>query len=69
MWSESSCRPVVDHLGTDRQFIGDRLATVSWTYVYNSKKVYECLETSRQPIGDQSATENHAGIVCNHCSD
>ena len=64
MWSASGRRLVGDQLGTDWQLIGARLATVSWTYVYNNKKVYACLETSRQPIGDQSATENRAGIVC-----
>ena len=68
MWSESCCRPVGDQLGTDRQLIGDRLVALSWAYVYNNKKVNDFLETSLQPIGDQSASENSTGIICNHLS-
>ena len=59
-------------LGTDQQSIGDRLMTVSWAYVNDRRKVYDCLETSRrlksvlglsattatsrQPDADQSPT-------------
>ena len=43
------CRPVGDQLGTDRQLIGDRLATVTWPYVYNNKKGLRLFR-------DQSAT-------------
>ena len=46
-WPESSCRPVGEQLGTDRQLIGDRLANVTWTHVYKNKKVYDCISSQR----------------------
>ena len=58
---------VSDQLETDRQPVGNLLVTVYWAYVYDGRIVYYCLETTQQPMGDQSATKNCAEIVCNHC--
>ena len=56
-------RSVKDWSTIDWRSVGDWLAIVSATHVYDHRKVYDCLKTSRQPIGDQSATKNCDGIA------
>ena len=63
IWS-CECRTVADQSAISW---GDWLTNVSLVYVYDRRKVYDCLQTSRQQVGDQSATNNCARIVCNHC--
>ena len=60
---QSGCLPVGNQLVTDGQSIGDWLASVSWTYVYDRRNVFDCLETSRQPIGDQFMLHNLFKLV------
>ena len=71
MWVQRGCRPHGDQLGTDLQSNGDRLA-IGWQlflrlYDYARGKVYDCMDTTPQPIGDQSSTKTCAWNVCNHC--
>ena len=66
--SAISRQSVGDQLGSERQTIDDRSATVSWAFVFWLQKLCNFLEIGRQPIGDWSATKNCVGIVCNRCN-
>ena len=65
--SAISRQSVGDQLGSDRQPIGDRSATVSWAFFFSeSLQLFgDRLATDRRLVGDQSATKNCVGIVYN----
>ena len=68
--SAISRQSVGDQLGSDRQPIGDRSATVSWAFVFdcrNSATFWRSVG-NRSATGDQSATKNCVRIVCNCCN-
>ena len=52
-----------DQLGTDRQPVGDRSATVSLAFVFDCRKSATFLEIGRQPIGDRSAISRQLKTV------
>ena len=67
-----SRQSVGDQLGSDRQPIGDRSATGWWLYFERLFLIAETLQlfgdrsaTDWPLVGDQSATKNCVGIVCN----
>ena len=62
-------------LGSDRQPIGDRSSTGWRMYLERLVLIAESLQlfgdrsaTDRRLVGDQWATKNYVGIVCNHCN-
>ena len=62
-------------LGSNQQPIGDRSATGWRLYLEHLFLIAESLQlfgdrsaTGQRLVGDQSATKNCAGIVCNHCN-
>ena len=66
---------VGDQLGSNRQPIGDRSATGWRLYLERLFLIAETLQlcgdrsaTDRRLVGDQSATKNCVGIVCNRCN-
>ena len=63
-WLPTRRRAVGDQLGSDRQRIGDR-STTGWR-LYLERLFM--IATDRRLVGDQSATENCVGIVCNRCN-
>ena len=63
-WSAISRRSVGERSATDWRSVGDWLTTISWAFVFDCR----FLEIGRQLIGDQSATKNCVGIVCNRCN-
>ena len=70
-WLPTSRQSVGDQLGNDRQPIGDRSATVSLAFVFDCRKsapFWRSAATDRRLVGDQSATKNCVGIVCNRCN-
>ena len=73
--SAISRQSVGDQLGSDWQPIGDRSATGWRLYLERLFMIAESLQhfgdrsaTDRRLVGDQSATKNCVGIVCNHCN-
>ena len=74
-WLPTRRRSVADQLGGDRQPIGDRSATGWRLYLERLFLIAESLQlfvdrsaTNRRLVGDQSATKNCVGIVCNRCN-
>ena len=58
-----------ERLPADRRSAGYRSA-IDWRSVGDClqyRKIYDCFETSQQPIGDQSVTKHCVRIVCKHC--
>ena len=73
-WLPTRRRSVGDQLGSDRQPIGDWSATGWRLYLERLFLIAESLQlfgdrsaTERRLVGDQSATKNCVGIVCNRC--
>ena len=63
-WLPTNRQSVGDQLGSDRQPIGDRSATVSWAFVFDCKKSATFLRS----VGNWSATKNCVGIIYNCCN-
>ena len=63
-WLPTNRQSVGDQLGSDRQPIGDRSATVSWAFVFDCRKSATFLRS----VGNRSATKNCVGIVYNRCN-
>ena len=66
--SAISRRSVGERSATDWRSVGDSLATVSWAFVFDSRKSAtfgDRSATDRRLVGDQSATKNCVGINCN----
>ena len=70
-----SRQSVSDKLGSDRQSIGDRSVTAWRLYLERLFMIADSLQlfgdrsaTDWRLDGDQSATENCVGIVCNRCN-
>ena len=66
---------VADQSAISRRSVGERSATDWWSVgdcifgvCFWLQKVCNFLEIGWQPIGDQSATKNCVGIVCNRCN-
>ena len=73
--SAISRQSVGDQLGNDWQPIGDRSATGWRLYLERLFMIADSLQlfgdrsaTNRRLVGDQSATKNCVGIVCNRCN-
>ena len=73
--SAISRQSVDDQLGSDQQPIGDRSATGWRLYLERLFMIAETLQlfgdrsaTDRRLVGDQPATKNCVGIVCNRCN-
>ena len=73
--SAISRQSVDDQLGSDRQPIGDQSATGWRLYLERLFLIAETLHlfgdrsaTDRRLVGNQSATKNGVGIVCNCCN-
>ena len=73
--SAISRQSVADQLGSNWQPIGDRSSTGWRLYIERLFLIAESLQlfgdwsaTDRRLVGDQSATENCVGIVCNRCT-
>ena len=74
-WLPTRRRSVGDQLRSDRQPIGDRSATGWRLYLERLFLIAESLQlfgdrsaTDPRLVGDQSATKNCVGIVCNRCN-
>ena len=75
MQSGSSCRPVGNQSAISWGEIGNRLAIGRRLYLGSLFLIAESLQlfgdrsaTDRRLVGDQSATKNCVGIVCNRCN-
>ena len=73
--SAISRQSVDDQLGSDWQPMGDRSATGWRLYLERLFMIADSLQlfgdrsaTDRRLVGDQSATKNCVGIVCNRCN-
>ena len=73
--SDSGCRPVGNQSAISWGAIGNRLAIGRRLYLWCLFLIAESLQlfgdrsaTDRRLVGDQSATKNCVGIVCNRCN-
>ena len=73
--SDSGCRPVGNQSAISLGAIGNRLAIGRRLYLWRLFLIAESLQlfgdrsaTDRRLVGDQSATKNCVGIVCNRCN-